>query len=71
MEVDRHQHVSGYYFPQVHLALGQTRLALDRLEEAAAELSPLIVYVKIASQFDSLRAEPRFQALLKKIGLDR
>ena len=71
VEVNRHRHVSGYYFSQVYLALGETALALDWLERAAEEHSPLIVYVRVAPQFDGLRAEPRFQALLKRIGLDQ
>jgi len=71
VEVDRHQHVSGYYFSQVYLALGETALALDWLERAAEEHSPLIVYVKVAPQFDRLRAEPRFQGLLRRIGLEQ
>jgi serine/threonine-protein kinase len=69
-EVARHQHVSGYYFSQVYLALGETEAALDWLERAAEERSPLIVYVKVAPQFDKLRAEPRFHALLRRIGLE-
>jgi TolB-like protein/Tfp pilus assembly protein PilF len=44
-----HQRVSGYYFSQVHLALGETSTALDWLEKAAEERSPLIVYVKVAA----------------------
>jgi TolB-like protein/Tfp pilus assembly protein PilF len=70
-EVDRHRHVSGYYFSQVYLALGETASALDWLERAADEHSPLIVYVKVAPQFDSLREEPRFQAILRRIGLEQ
>ena len=69
-EVTRHQHVSGYYFSQVYLALGETEAALDWLERAAEERSPLIVYVKVAPQFDKLRAEPRFHALLRRVGLE-
>lgn len=69
-EVARHQHVSGYYFSQVYLALGETEPALDWLERPAEERSPLIVYVKVAPQFDKLRAEPRFHALLRRIGLE-
>ena len=69
-EVARHQHVSGYYFSQIYLALGETEAALDWLERAAEERSPLIVYVKVAPQFDKLRAEPRFHALLRRIGLE-
>ena len=62
-EVARHQHVSGYYFSHVYLAL-------DWLERAAQERSPLIVYVKVAPQFDKLRAQPRFHGLLRRIGLE-
>jgi serine/threonine-protein kinase len=71
MEVNRpHQQVSGYYFSQVYLALGDTASALDWLERAAEERSPLIVYLKTAPQFERLRTEPRFQALLRRIGLE-
>jgi len=71
VEVNRNRHISGYYFSQVHLALGETSEALGWLEKAAEERSPLIAYVKVAPQFDSLREEPRFHALLKRIGLER
>ena len=70
-EVDRHRHVSRYYFAQVHLALGETRLALDRLEEAAAERNPFIVYVKIALQFNQPACRASLPDLLKRMGLDR
>jgi tetratricopeptide (TPR) repeat protein len=67
--VARHQSVSGYYVAQVYLALGDTDAALNWLEKAAEERSPLMVFVKVAPQFDKLRAEPRFVALLNRIGL--
>jgi TolB-like protein/Tfp pilus assembly protein PilF len=70
-EVARHQYVSGYYFALVHLALGETIPALEWLERAAEDHSPLIVYVNVAPEFDSLRAEPRFQALLKRVNIKR
>ena len=69
--VARHQSVSGYYVAQVHLALGDTGAALSWLEKAAEERSPLMVYVKVAPQFDKLRAEARFVALLNRIGLQQ
>jgi serine/threonine-protein kinase len=70
-ELDRHyRHISGYYFSQVYLALGDRPAALGSLEKAAEERSPMIVYAKVAPQFDSLRGEPRFRALLQRIGLE-
>lgn len=68
-EVARQRYVSGYYFALVHVALGDTADALNWLEQAADERCPLMVYLKVDPRFDSLRAEPRFHALLKRVRL--
>jgi hypothetical protein len=48
---------------------GDRARALDWLEKAYAERDPFMVYIGCDPRFDSLRAEPRFQALLKRMGL--
>ncbi len=68
-EMTRQRYVSGYFFALIHLGLGEKAEALDYLERAAAERSPLIVYLKVNPIFDSLRSEPRFATLLKRSGL--
>jgi hypothetical protein len=40
---------------------------LDYLEKAYASDSEWLGYLKLDRTFDSLRSEPRFQALLKKL----
>jgi serine/threonine-protein kinase len=45
--------------------------ALDYLEKAYENRSAQMVYIGVQAEFDSLHAEPRFQALLKKIGLPK
>ena len=71
-ELDRHyQHVSGYYFSQIYIALGEISSALKSLEQAAEEHSPMVVYAKVDPQFERLHSEPRFRNLLKKIGLEK
>lgn len=50
----------------IYAALGKTNLAMDCLEQAYQihESPPL----RVDPRFDSLRADPRFQVLLKKVG---
>jgi serine/threonine-protein kinase len=48
---------------------GDRARALDWLETAYAERDPQMLYIGINPIFDPLRAEPRFQALVKTMGL--
>jgi Tfp pilus assembly protein PilF len=48
---------------------GDRARALDWLEKACAERDPNVMYLGINPVLDSLRAEPRFQALLRKMNL--
>ena len=57
-----------YGIAVIHAALGEREQALDWLERAPR---PAIAYLAIDPSFRSLHAEARFQALLKKTGLDR
>jgi tetratricopeptide (TPR) repeat protein len=53
----------------VHLGLGERELSIDNLERALAADSQTLPWIGQDRMFDSLRAEPRFKALLKKIRL--
>jgi len=55
---------------RLYIHLGQPAEALTWLEKAYEERSGAIVYLKVDPHFDSLHGEPRYQALLKKVGLD-
>ena len=54
--------------PENVAGLGDRSRALDSLEKAYASDSEWLGYLKLDKAFDSLRSEPRFQALLKKLG---
>jgi adenylate cyclase len=56
---------------QVCVFLGQKDRALERLERAIVEHDPNCLYLKVDPALDSLRTEPRFQALVKKIGFEK
>ena len=64
------------YVPQfnlamIHLGLGDRDRALDLLEQASAADSQWMMYLKIDHIFDSLRADPRFVALMKKCHFEK
>jgi hypothetical protein len=42
---------------------------LERLDQAARERSTLLMYLRKDPRLATLRADPRFQALLRRIGL--
>ena len=63
------RHVSAYHVAVVHIALGDTVAGLKGLERAFDEHSPWIGYLLVDPRVDAVREQPRFEALLRKAGL--
>ena len=55
----------------VYLGLGDRTRALDYLERALAADSQMMAWIGRDAIFDPIRSEPRFMALLKKMGANR
>ncbi len=53
----------------VYLGLGEQEKALDWLEKCYEERDLFCCWLKVDPIYDGLRADSRFQALLKKVGL--
>jgi serine/threonine-protein kinase len=68
-EVSRRRHVSPYHMAYVYTGLGEQEQALDWLERAYEQRSGGVFGVKGSFLFASLRSQPRFQALLRKMNL--
>jgi len=60
--------VSPYLRAICHAALGEQAQALDALERACEERSGYILFVKTEPRLRSLAENPRFQALLQRVG---
>src|SRR5208337_1755287 len=58
-------------FAVVYAGLGKTDDAFHWLGKAVDERDGLLIYLKVGSIFDSLRADPRFSAILTQVGLQR
>jgi serine/threonine-protein kinase len=61
-------YVPAYDFALLYVALGQRDEALRYLERAYTERSTVLAYVMIDPRLASLREEPRFIALTKRLG---
>lgn len=60
---------SPYASALVHLGLDQRDQALDLLQRAADERFPWAIHYNVNPQLDALRGDPRFKALLQRIGI--
>jgi TolB-like protein len=68
-KLSEERYVSPYYKALIFAGLDDRDRALSYLEKAFAEREPQLIMLKVYQVFDSLRDDPRFHALLKKIGL--
>jgi serine/threonine-protein kinase len=62
------RYVSPAYRAFVHLGLGERELALRWLESAVEQRDPASIWLEVDAHYDILRDEPRFTALVEKVG---
>ena len=70
-ERSRTAFVSAAFLATVHVGLGQVDEALAALAQAEKEHSYYVGWWKVDPELDALRSDPRFAALLEKVGLDK
>ncbi len=70
-ELARKRYVGPVAQTFVYLGQGEKHLALDWLEKASEDRLPEMIWLKVDPALAPLRNEPRFQALIKRVGLDK
>ena len=68
--LSKDRYVGSLWRAWVWIGLGEKNEALENMGKAYLERESLMAFSKVAPLFDSLRSEPRFQALLKKMNLE-
>lgn len=63
------KYVAPYFFAGIHVGLGENDRALEYLEKAYEEHSNWLIYLHIDPSMDDLRDDPRFQDLVRRVGL--
>jgi adenylate cyclase len=66
-ELAQRQYVSPTAFATIYLGLGEKERCLDWLEKSYEQQDSACWYLKIDQIYDSVRNEPRFQALVQKV----
>jgi tetratricopeptide (TPR) repeat protein len=69
MEVSRRRYVSSFDIAKIHIGLADKDAAFEWLDRAYEEQTDVLRNLKVDPIMDSLRADPRFQDLLKRMGL--
>ena len=64
-------YVSAYDLAAIHIGLGDRSSALEALEQACAERSSHMIFLRVDPVFRELRGEPRFEAVLARLGAPR
>jgi tetratricopeptide (TPR) repeat protein len=67
--MSRHRHAQATCFALIHLGLGNKECALQWLERGCGQRDISLAALGVHPVYDPLRSEPRFKALLEKIGL--
>jgi serine/threonine protein kinase/Tol biopolymer transport system component/tetratricopeptide (TPR) repeat protein len=63
------RYVSPYYFALIYAGLEEREAALDWLERAYESRDEWLIWLGTEPKLDALREEPRFKALLSRVGL--
>ena len=69
LEKSKQIYVPAYDIAAVYVGLGEKDQVFEWLSKAFEERSGFLIYIKCDRRFDGLRSDPRYEALLKRIGL--
>ena len=70
-QTSRRSYVSSFEITLVHLGLRRNDEGFEWLERAYRERADLLVYLNNDPRLDSVRADPRFRDLVRRVGLPR
>ena len=65
----KEKYVAAYFFAGIYIGLGELDRAMEFLEKSYEEHSHWLIYLHIDPSMDDLRSSPRFQDLLRRVGL--
>lgn len=70
LKLSNKEYVSPFFIALIYTGLNQKDQAFEWLEKSYEKREGKICWLKADHTFDSLRSDPRFKALLKKMNLE-
>jgi len=70
IEISKKGYFSPMFISRVYAGMGDVDKSIDWLEKAYEDRDPLLLHIKVVPSHDYMHANPRFIALLKKMGLE-
>ena len=67
-ESSKHRYVAPYSLVLIYNSLGDKDNALEWLAKAYEDRSTLLIWIRVEPRLDNLRSDPRFKAVLKRMG---
>ena len=61
--------IAAHHFALIYIGMGKKDAAFAWLEKAYEQHSPMMAWLEVDPRFDTLRQEPRFQDLMRRVGL--
>jgi len=68
-QLSKHRYVSPHFFAGIHIGLKENDRAIEYLEKSYEDHSHWLIYLHMDPSMDPLRHDPRFEDLLKRVGL--
>ena len=65
----KQKYVAPYFFAGIHIGIGENDHALEYLERAYEEKSHWLIYLHMDPSMDTLRDDPHFRDLIRRVGL--
>jgi hypothetical protein len=71
MDASKQKYVSPYFMVEILAALGQTDAAFEWLERCYSARAPHLVFLNVEPKLNPLKADTRFENLLKRMNLTK